>query len=864
MLTKKKPPAPLSSNELRSLFLAYFRDHAHEVIPSSSLIPGNDPTLLFTNAGMVQFKDVFLGKEERGYKRAASAQRCVRAGGKHNDLENVGYTARHHTFFEMLGNFSFGDYFKRDAIRLAWRFLTDILQLPPEKLWITVFKDDHETADIWLNEMKIDPNQFSRCGEASNFWSMGATGPCGSCTEIFYDHGPHIAGGPPGSPDEDGDRYVEIWNLVFMQYDRAADGTLTSLPKPSVDTGMGLERLAAVMQGVHSNYDIDLFQKLIQTTATFAGKKDLTHASLRVVADHIRSSAFLITDGIYPSNEGRGYVLRRIIRRALRHGSQLGLHEPFFHKLVKPLVDEMGEAYPELRKAEAHIEKVLRQEEEQFSVTLTQGLKLFEQAVADLKSTVIPGDIIFKLYDTYGFPVDLTADIARERQLTLDYDGFETAMNKQRERSRQSSQFSAEYAVGAHMDCATEFIGYKDLGAEEATDIGKIIALYCDNKAVDILTAGEKGSVILDRTPFYAESGGQVGDQGNLSFNNNVFRVLDTQKQGQAFVHIGKIEKGSLKIGDSVVAKINAENRAATVLNHTATHLLHMILREVLGNHVIQKGSLVEPERLRFDFSHTAPLTTEEIDCIEQRVNQEIRSNHEAIVRITSPELAIQSGAMALFEEKYGDQVRVVRFGDSVELCGGTHAHHTGDIGLFKITSEAGVAAGIRRLEAVTGAGALRWIEKRENDFKQKLRQIEEDKRTLEKQLGQLKEKLAGTISQELINQAKEIKGIKVLAVNLHDIDSKSLRSTMDHLKNKLGTAVVVLAVVTEGKVTVVAGVTPDITTKMKAGDLVNQVALQIGGKGGGRADLAEAGGNQPQHLEKALASVYEWVEKHS
>ena len=861
-MVAKKRAVPLSSNELRSLFLAYFRDSGHEIVPSSPLVPGNDSTLLFTNAGMVQFKDVFLGKEERAYQRAASSQRCVRAGGKHNDLENVGYTARHHTFFEMLGNFSFGNYFKREAIQYAWTFLTEIVQLPPEKLWVTVYKDDKEAEAIWLNEIKINPKQFGRCGEDSNFWSMGATGPCGPCTEIFYDHGPTIAGGPPGSPDEDGDRYVEIWNLVFMQYDRAADGTLSPLPKPSVDTGMGLERLAAVMQGVHSNYDTDVFQKLIKAIASLSGTQDLTHASLRVIADHVRSSAFLITDGVFPSNEGRGYVLRRIIRRALRHGSKLGLTGPFFYKLVAPLVDEMGEAYPELRKAQSQIEKLLRQEEEQFSITLAQGLKLFEQATNELASKIIPGDIIFKLYDTYGFPVDLTADIARERHFTLDYEGFETAMNEQRERSRQSSKFAADYTLGAHLDCSTEFIGHKDLMTEQTPDSGKIVTLYCENKAVDQLNAGEKGSVILDRTPFYAESGGQVGDQGMLTQDNNVFRVQDTQKQGQAFVHLGKLEKGQLKVGGSVVAQVNAERRAAIVLNHTATHLLHKVLRQVLGTHVIQKGSLVGPDRLRFDFSHPAPLTTEEIKTIEQHVNQDIRSNYEAVVQITSPEQAIQNGAMALFEEKYGDQVRVVRFGDSIELCGGTHAHHTGNIGLFKITSETGVAAGIRRLEAVTGQGALDWIEKRERDAKQKLRQLEEDKRSLEKQLSQLKEKFAGSVSQDLAATARDIMGIKVLALTLEDVDSKSLRSTVDHLKNKLNSAVIALAVVTNGKITVVGGVTHDNTARIKAGDLVNMIALQIGGKGGGRADLAEAGGNQPQHLKKALDSVYGWVEK--
>ena len=848
----------LTTNQLRSLFLSYFKEKQHEVVPSSSLIPHNDPTLLFTNAGMVQFKDVFLGKEERTYQRAVSSQRCVRAGGKHNDLERVGYTARHHTFFEMLGNFSFGNYFKRDAIQFAWQFLTDNLKLPPEKLWITVFKDDDETANIWLNEIKIDPTRFSRCDEDSNFWSMGATGPCGPCTEIFYDHGPSITGGPPGTPEEDGDRYVEIWNLVFMQYDRNADGALTSLPKPSVDTGMGLERIAAVMQGVHNNYNIDLFQQLIKEIAHLSKTKDLTHTSLRVIADHIRSCAFLITDGVLPSNEGRGYVLRRIIRRALRHGNKLGLTQPFFYQLVKPLVAEMGDAYPELRKAEKHIEKTLHQEEEQFSVTLSQGLKLFEQAVRDLKGKIIPGDIVFKLYDTYGFPADLTADIARERNLSIDYDTFETEMTKQRERSRSASKFEANYTIGTPIDASTEFVGYKEL----TPNIGKIIALYRDGKTVDVLKAGEEGSVILDRTPFYAESGGQVGDQGILHAKNILFRVTDTQKQNQAHLHFGTVEKGSLNIGAELAAEVNAKRRAATVLNHTATHILHMILRQVLGDHVIQKGSLVDPDRLRFDFSHTAPLTFDEMKIIERRVNEEIRSNHEAVVHITTPEEAMQSGAMALFEEKYGDKVRVVRFGDSLELCGGTHAHHTGDIGLFKIIAESGIAAGIRRLEAVTGEGALNWIEKREIDFKQKIQQTDERVRLVEKQLEQLKEKLAGSLSQDLTASAKEIAGIKILIAKLEGMDAKSLRAMVDQLKNKLGSAVIVLASAKDGKVSIIAGVTKDHLDKIKAGELVNMIAQQVGGKGGGRADLAEAGGNQVENLERALASVNDWVEK--
>lgn len=850
----------LTANQIRSLFLDYFRQHQHEVVPSSSLIPGNDPTLLFTNAGMVQFKDVFLGKEERPYKRATSSQRCVRAGGKHNDLENVGYTARHHTFFEMLGNFSFGDYFKRDAIQLAWKFLTETLKLPAEKLWVTVYQEDEEAANIWLNEMKIDPKRFSRLGESSNFWAMGPTGPCGPCTEIFYDHGADIFGGPPGSPDEDGDRYVEIWNLVFMQYDRSTDGTLTPLPKPSVDTGMGLERISAVMQGVQNNYDIDLFRNLIKVIADLAHTKDLSNTSLRVIVDHIRSCSFLIADGVTPSNEGRGYVLRRIIRRALRHGNKVGLTDAFFYKLVKPLVIEMGDAYPELHKAQSHIEKVLRQEEEQFSVTLAQGLKLFEQEVSHLKTQVIPGDIIFKLYDTYGFPVDLTADIARERDLHVDYEGFETAMNQQRERSRQASKFDADYAVGANIDSPTEFVGDKNLLAERTPDIGKVIALYCEGKSVETLKTGENGSIILDRTPFYAESGGQVGDQGVLRSEKTLFRVADTIKQGQAHVHIGKLEAGTIKLGDNLDAEVDAERRAATVLNHTATHLLHMILRQVLGTHVLQKGSLVEPERLRFDFSHSQPLTRDEIKAIEQQVNAEIRANHEAIVRTSTLDEAVKEGAIGLFEDKYGDQVRVVRFGDSMELCGGTHAHHTGDIGIFKITSESGVAAGIRRIEAVTGEGAILYFEKNESELQKKLSQADERIRTLEKQLEQLKEKLAGNMSQDLASLAKESNGIKILSTKVDGMDSKSLRTAVDQLKNKLGNAVIALATVTDNKVSIVVGVSKETSQKVKAGELVNMIAQQVGGKGGGRPDLAEAGGNQPEMLLNALDSVYDWV----
>jgi alanyl-tRNA synthetase len=856
-------PAFLSANAIRQKFLQYFEKNGHTNVPSSSLIPpGNDQTVLFTNAGMVPFKDVFLGKEDRPYKRATSAQRCVRAGGKHNDLENVGYTGRHHTFFEMLGNFSFGDYFKREAIQFAWDFLTNDLSIPAAKLWVTVYQDDEEAADIWLNEIKIDPQRFSRLGDADNFWAMGPTGPCGPCTEIFYDHGEKVAGGPPGSPDADGDRYVEVWNLVFMQYDRAADSTLTSLPKQSVDTGMGLERITAVMQHVSNNYDIDLFQHIIKVIAKLSNTTDLTNTSVRVIADHIRSCAFLIADGVIPSNEGRGYVLRRIIRRALRHGNKLGLNEPFFYKLVKPLTEEMGKAYPELAAAQALCEKTLRQEEEQFIVTLSQGLKIFDQAVSKLKSNVIPGETVFKLYDTYGFPIDLTSDIARERNLTIDHKGFETEMDLQRERSRQSSKFDADYSTGANISHPTEFVGYKNLLEAHDPDEGEIIALYHEGQTVDTLSAGETGSVILSRTPFYAESGGQVGDAGLLRTKDILFRVADTQKQGHAFVHLGTVEKGTLTVGTTITAEVDATRRAATVLNHSATHLLHMVLREILGTHVIQKGSLVDPERLRFDFSHPAPLTAAEIQQIEKRVNQEIRANHAGKVVTSTPEEAIANGAMGLFGEKYGAEVRVVSFGASKELCGGTHAHHTGDIGLFKITSESGIAAGIRRLEAVTGEGALNWLDQRDNEVKQKLSQADDRTRQLEKQIDQLKEKLAGSMSQDLIALATESKGVKILAVKLEGVDAKSLRSTVDQLKNKLGSAIIALAVVNDSKVSVIAGVTKDQISKVKAGELVNWLATQVGGKGGGRPDLAEAGGNQPENLDKALASVQAWVEE--
>lgn len=853
-----------SSNDIRSQFLDYFHEHGHSIVPSSSLIPGNDPTLLFTNAGMVQFKDVFLGTEARPYQRATSSQRCVRAGGKHNDLERVGYTARHHTFFEMLGNFSFGDYFKRDAIKFAWEFLTVKMGLPAEKLWVTVFKEDKEAEEIWLKEMKIDPTRFSRCGEDDNFWSMGPTGPCGPCTEIFYDHGAHIAGGPPGSPDADGDRYIEIWNLVFMQYDRAADGTLTPLPKPSVDTGMGLERISAVLQGVHNNYDTDLFQPLIKATAALAGQTDLTNFSLRVIADHIRSCSFLIVDGVTPSNEGRGYVLRRIIRRALRHGNKLGLTQAFFYKLVKPLVDLMGHAYPELVKQQAQVEKVLRQEEEQFSTTLAQGLKLFDQVVSELKGTVIPGEAVFKLYDTYGFPADLTADIARERNLEIDAEGFDKAMAQQQERSRQASKFTTEYTVVDQTQKPTEFVGHKNLLAEPTPDTGKVLALYRDGKFVETLNAGEKGSIVLDRTPFYAESGGQVGDQGTLTIapNKAFFKVHDTIKQGHMHLHLGKLEKGSLSVGDEVTAEVDAKRRAATVLNHTATHLLHMVLKRVLGDHAMQKGSLVEPDRLRFDFSHSAPLSANELREIEQRVNHEIRANYEGVVQVTTPDEAIANGAVALFGEKYGSKVRVVHFGPSVELCGGTHADHTGDIGIFKITTETGVAAGIRRIEAVTGEAALRFIEKQEDEYKQKAAQKDERILLLEKEIDQLKDRLAASFSRDLAQKAQQLGKINILSTKVDGLDGKALRSAMDHLKNELGQSVIVLATVKDQKVGIVGGVSADLLDKLSAKEIVGMVAAQVGGKGGGRADLAEAGGNKPEALESALKAVYSLVEE--
>ncbi|MEA2092977.1 MAG: alanine--tRNA ligase [Pseudomonadota bacterium] len=860
-----------SSTELRQAFLDYFKAHAHEVVASSSLVPVNDPTLLFVNAGMVQFKDVFLGQDKRSYQRATSSQRCVRAGGKHNDLENVGYTARHHTFFEMLGNFSFGDYFKREAIGYSWEFLTGTLGIPAEKLWITVFEEDDEAADIWLQEIKIDPAHFARIGARDNFWSMGATGPCGPCSEIFYDHGPDIPGGPPGTPEEDGDRYVEIWNLVFMQYDRDSDGKLNPLPHPSVDTGMGLERLAAVMQGVHSNYDIDLFRNLVASAAEVTATADRENNSLKVIADHIRSCAFLVVDGVLPSNEGRGYVLRRIIRRAIRHGYQLGTTQPFFYQLVAPLCKEMGTAYPELAENRQHVERILQLEEERFSETLEQGMRILEEGLATLEGRVIPGETVFKLYDTYGFPVDLTADFARERGLTVDMEGFEREMEAQRSRARAASQFGAATSSDLAIEGSTEFTGY-----ERLLDEARITALFRDGSAVDRLDCGESGVVILNHTPFYAESGGQTGDRGWLETGDARFSVGDTQKQGAgAYAHIGTLEQGVLHTGDRVAAAVDSRRRQATVLNHSGTHLLHAALRTVLGDHVQQKGSLVDPDRLRFDFTHYEPVTPGQLETIEKLINEQIRVNASAETRVMSVDDALASGAMALFGEKYGDKVRVLSIGDfSVELCGGTHVAHAGDIGLLKITAETGIAAGVRRIEAVTGERAMQWIAESENrlqriaervkgnrgDADEKVGQLLEKNRRLERELQQLKGKLASSQGSDLAGQAVEINGIKVLAVRLEGADSKTLRDTLDQLKNKLGSAAVVLGTVNDNKVSIVAGVTKDQTGRIKAGELVNAVASQVGGKGGGRPDMAQAGGNQPENLDAALKSVPDWV----
>jgi alanyl-tRNA synthetase len=860
-----------TTSEIRTQFLEYFRDRDHEVVPSSSLVPANDPTLLFTNAGMVQFKDVFLGNEKLAYTRAVTSQRCVRAGGKHNDLENVGYTARHHTFFEMLGNFSFGDYFKREAIDYAWEFLTRELGIPEERLWVTVFKDDDEAADIWLKEIGVSRNRFRRCGEKDNFWSMGDTGPCGPCSEIFYDHGEGIPGGPPGSDEPEGDRYVEIWNLVFTQYDRNSAGKLNPIPDPSVDTGMGLERITAVMQGVHNNYDIDLFQHLIDALKQLAGKRKLEVTSSRVVIDHIRSCAFLIADGVSPSNEGRGYVLRRIIRRAIRHGNKLGFKEPFFYKLVAALEDEMGEAYPELGRSRAYIEKVLLAEEQRFAETLEQGLKVLDEVIAGLKGDKIDGEAVFKLYDTYGFPVDLTADVAREKGLRVDMEGFHQAMAEQRQRARAASKFEAATSVNTDDKLVSEFSGYERLQQKST-----IIAIYQDGRKVQSMAQGDLGGVILLETPFYAQSGGQVGDKGDLTGPGVYFEVEDTKKQGQSHVHLGILRAGSLKVGDVLTATVDGERRRHIMRNHSATHLLHAALRKVLGDHVVQKGSLVAPDRLRFDFSHPDPLTAEEIRTIERLINRTILENSPTRVEVMPLEKALESGAMSLFGEKYDDVVRVLKIGGtfSNELCGGTHVKHAGDIGLFKIISEGGVASGVRRVEAVTGEGALDWVDHTQHSLDQitqvlktdrdnvetKLLSQQEKLRKLEKEVEQYKARLASSAGDDMLDSAVDIDGIKVLACTLDGADAKTLRDTVDQLKNKLGTAALILAAVNDNKVNLVAGVTADSTSRIKAGDLVNFVARQVGGKGGGRPDLAQAGGNDPAALPAALSGVPDWV----
>ncbi len=875
----------MNSNELRAKFLQFFAQNGHTVVPSSPLVPGNDATLLFTNAGMVQFKDVFTGQDKRPYVRAASSQKCVRAGGKHNDLENVGYTARHHTFFEMLGNFSFGDYFKQDAIRFAWAFITgsEWLGIDPKRLLVTVYHSDDEAYDIWHREIGLPADRIVRIGDnkgakyaSDNFWSMGDTGPCGPCTEIFYDHDPDgskgIWGGPPGSPDEDGDRWIEIWNLVFMQFDRAKSGELTPLPAPSVDTGMGLERIAALMQGVHNNYDIDIFKTLIDAAAKLVPGVDLTSPSLKVIADHIRATSFLICDGVLPSNEGRGYVLRRIMRRAIRHGYKLGLNEAFFYKLVAPLAEVMGGAYPELVGKRALLEKTIRGEEDSFATTLDKGMKLLEDAITQAQDRTIAGAVIFKLYDTYGFPVDLTADIARERNLKIDEAGYEHEMDAQRERARAASKFGSAVAL-KHEGEASQFHGYEAMHYDGA----KVVALYKDNQPVDAIAAGDEAVIVLDHTPFYAEGGGQVGDRGALTHGTANFLVSDTRKLGKgAFGHHGKLESGALKRGDVVTAKLDDSLRNATMRNHSATHLLHSALRAVLGTHVTQKGSLVDEQRTRFDFSHTQPVTAAEIAEIERLVNRAILANVPATARSMKYDEAIKAGAMALFGEKYGDEVRVLQMGEfSTELCGGTHVSRTGDIGLFKIVSEGGVAAGVRRVEAVTGENALAYVGATEtklkqaaellragrDDFGDKLQALIDRGKQLEKEIAALKGKMAASTGGDLAAQAREVKGVKVLSARVDGVEGNDLRTLLDQLKNKLGSGIVLLGAASGDKVSLIAGVTADLTSKVKAGELVSMAATQVGGKGGGRPDMAQAGGTQPANLPAALESVYGWVE---
>ncbi|ENH2838682.1 alanine--tRNA ligase [Escherichia coli] len=868
-----------STAEIRQAFLDFFHSKGHQVVASSSLVPHNDPTLLFTNAGMNQFKDVFLGLDKRNYSRATTSQRCVRAGGKHNDLENVGYTARHHTFFEMLGNFSFGDYFKHDAIQFAWELLTSEkwFALPKERLWVTVYESDDEAYEIWEKEVGIPRERIIRIGDnkgapyaSDNFWQMGDTGPCGPCTEIFYDHGDHIWGGPPGSPEEDGDRYIEIWNIVFMQFNRQADGTMEPLPKPSVDTGMGLERIAAVLQHVNSNYDIDLFRTLIQAVAKVTGATDLSNKSLRVIADHIRSCAFLIADGVMPSNENRGYVLRRIIRRAVRHGNMLGAKETFFYKLVGPLIDVMGSAGEDLKRQQAQVEQVLKTEEEQFARTLERGLALLDEELAKLSGDTLDGETAFRLYDTYGFPVDLTADVCRERNIKVDEAGFEAAMEEQRRRAREASGFGADYNAMIRVDSASEFKGYDHLELN-----GKVTALFVDGKAVDAINAGQEAVVVLDQTPFYAESGGQVGDKGELKGANFSFAVEDTQKYGQAIGHIGKLAAGSLKVGDAVQADVDEARRARIRLNHSATHLMHAALRQVLGTHVSQKGSLVNDKVLRFDFSHNEAMKPEEIRAVEDLVNAQIRRNLPIETNIMDLEAAKAKGAMALFGEKYDERVRVLSMGDfSTELCGGTHASRTGDIGLFRIISESGTAAGVRRIEAVTGEGAITTVHADSdrlsevahllkgdsNNLADKVRSVLERTRQLEKELQQLKEQAAAQESANLSSKAIDVNGVKLLVSELSGVEPKMLRTMVDDLKNQLGSTIIVLAMVAEGKVSLIAGVSKDVTDRVKAGELIGMVAQQVGGKGGGRPDMAQAGGTDAAALPAALASVKGWV----
>ncbi|MBR8403106.1 alanine--tRNA ligase [Burkholderia cenocepacia] len=872
----------MKAAEIREKFLKFFESKGHTIVRSSSLVPGNDPTLMFTNSGMVQFKDVFLGTDPRPYSRATTAQRSVRAGGKHNDLENVGYTARHHTFFEMLGNFSFGDYFKHDAIKFAWELLTTVYQLPKEKLWVTVYQEDDEAYDIWAKEVGVPTERIIRIGDnkgaryaSDNFWTMGDTGPCGPCTEIFYDHGPDVWGGPPGSPEEDGDRYIEIWNLVFMQFNRDAQGNMTRLPKQSVDTGMGLERLAAVLQHVHSNYEIDLFQNLIKAAARVTEISDLTNNSLKVIADHIRACSFLIVDGVIPGNEGRGYVLRRIVRRAIRHGYKLGRKGAFFHKLVADLVAEMGTAYPELKEAEQRVTDVLRQEEERFFETIEHGMSILEAALADVEAKggkVLDGELAFKLHDTYGFPLDLTADVCRERGMTVDEPAFDDAMARQREQARAAGKFKATQGL-EYSGAKTTFHGYEEIAFDDA----KVVALYVDGSAVNEVKVGQDAVVVLDHTPFYAESGGQVGDQGVLANAATRFAVADTLKvQADVIGHHGTLEQGTLKVGDVLRAEIDAQRRARTQRNHSATHLMHKALREVLGAHVQQKGSLVDAEKTRFDFAHNAPMTDDEIRRVEQIVNNEILANAPGIVRVMPYDEAVKGGAMALFGEKYGDEVRVLDLGFSRELCGGTHVHRTGDIGLFKIVVEGGVAAGIRRVEAITGDNAVRYVQELDarvneaaaalkaqpSELTQRIAQVQDQVKSLEKELGALKSKLASSQGDELAQQAVEVGGVYVLAATLDGADAKTLRETVDKLKDKLKSAAIVLAAVEGGKVSLIAGVTPDASKKVKAGELVNFVAQQVGGKGGGRPDMAQAGGTEPANLPGALAGVKGWVEE--